>query len=224
MSACVGHHTETAVEATAGHVCSGCRDKLSNAFALMPSVAVWIGVNLERGPAIGERISGGGDEAPVPIRLDVLDLVGPASDDTVHDEYHDQTGAPNLLAVMVTWAQLVAEEREMAPPKDDLASICGWMHSQVDWITKQPWVDDLLWDCHRLLTACRRVAPWEPELLRDHQEACEACGVKALVQHVAAGKVRCEARFGGCGKERKVTEYEWNTRHLRNQKPRKEAS
>lgn len=63
-----------------GLLCSKCRQRLATLLIELPAVAAWLNVN--KAPSIGVSLDGhvsGSREAPMPLRRDVLDLVGPTN-------------------------------------------------------------------------------------------------------------------------------------------------
>jgi hypothetical protein len=224
-SLCAGWHPDNPPEVTVGRLCDDCYRKLSRYLTELPGLVAWLHANLAAGGTpLGERVSGS-REAPTPLRLDVMDLIGPTSGDQIPDcDPDDRRGrnaagepSPSIADELASWVGTVTEERPdtTAPARLDVTSLCVWLQAQLPWIAAQAWVVEFMAALHEIERDTARVAPWRPELLRDRQEPCTDCGVLALVQHVAKGQVVCEQRLGGCGRSRAVTTYEWHTRHLR---------
>ena len=75
---CLGSHDEP-VEAEVGYLCHSCFKHLRGLVTHLPSIATWLEVNIAAGGAgIQEKVTVSSDD-PIPLRPDVLDLVGPAS-------------------------------------------------------------------------------------------------------------------------------------------------
>jgi ribosomal protein L37AE/L43A len=78
-------------------------DRLRTQLAQIPELLTYAHLALLPGAAPqGGRVSGGSTEAPLPLRLDVLDLLGPR---------HDDEPGPDLLA---SWAETVIADRQRA--------------------------------------------------------------------------------------------------------------
>jgi len=209
VSNCVGNHQPSESpdwkwpSATTGLLCGRCRTRLSSLLIQMPSLAAWLEENIAAGGnANGPKISGSRED-PIPLRIDVLDFVGPTSSREISltrtPDAAEQYGEPSLLDTVSSWCLLVSEERDDDwPPRDDLATLCRWLHSQLDWITTQPWVDDLLSNLQDTARKAERLAPRDPEH-RWLKPPCPSCNRKALVFTRGIG-VACEAKIGGCGR------------------------
>jgi hypothetical protein len=177
----------------------------------MPALAAWLEENIAAtSNPNGPKISGSRED-PIPLRPDVLDFVGPTStreisvtrDPTAVEQY----GEPSLLDVIGSWCLLVSEERnDDWPSRNDLTTLCRWLHAQLDWIVAQPWVDDLLTNLQDTSRKAERLAPRDPEH-RWLKPPCPSCNRKALVFTRGIG-VACEAKIGGCGRTWVDQDYE----------------
>lgn len=54
---------------------------------------------------------------------------------------------PHTLA---SWAELVAEERDVKPGTGGVADLCAWLDRHLDWISRQEWVTDFADDLRQL--------------------------------------------------------------------------
>jgi hypothetical protein len=229
MTACAGEHREPdgdagwrPPDAQFGLLCLRCRNRLSSLLANLPSLAVWLQDNVAAGGSAGKgaKVTGSRD-TPTPLRMDVLDFIGPAARlnlsetmGTTHRELNAagqlervQVGYPNLRVVVAEIADQVADEHDgTIPSKDDLATLCRWLHSQLDWIVTREWVGDTLASLTELAAKAERLAPREPEH-RWLEPPCPSCNLKALIFTRGIG-VACETRIGGCGRSWVDEEYE----------------
>jgi hypothetical protein len=68
-----------------------------------------------------------------------------------------------MQATLVSWSQLVAEERDLRGPDIPTVQVLsGWLLNQLDWLRGQPWVDDLaeeMRDVSRTADGLARVQP-----------------------------------------------------------------
>lgn len=213
---CVGNHQPSDKpdwqwpQATAGLLCARCRTRLSSLLIQMPSLAAWLEENIAAGGnPNGPKISGSRDD-PMPLRPDVLDYIGPTAAREISrtrtlmqshftQQPAEQYGEPSLLDVIGSWCLVVSEDRnDDWPPRNDLATLCRWLHSQLDWICAQNWVDDLLANLQDTARKAERLAPRDPEH-RWLKPPCPSCNRKALVFTRGIG-VECSAKIAGCGR------------------------
>lgn len=74
---------------------------------------------------------------------------------------HDGTliAEHGAFGVVVSWAAMVREERDLAPPKRaTLATEAGCLRSSHSWIVEQPWVDDYAAELKSVHAAVRALA------------------------------------------------------------------
>jgi hypothetical protein len=214
---CVGNHQPSDSPdwkwptASSGLLCQRCRSRLSSLLIQLPSLAAWLEENIAAtSNPNGPKISGSRED-PMPLRPDILDLVGPTSSReisvTLDPNAVEQYGEPSLLDVIGSWCLLVSEERnDDWPPRNDLTTLCRWLHSQLDWIVAQLWVDDLLSNLQDTARKAERLAPRDPEH-RWLKPPCPSCNRKALVFTRGIG-IACQAKIGGCGRTWEDDEYD----------------
>ncbi|MGH3505288.1 MAG: hypothetical protein ACRDQA_31005, partial [Nocardioidaceae bacterium] len=110
-------------------------------------------------PVVGEqqrRAPGFGSRSPA--RDDVI-----AATD-VRTGLDAQQTAPGAMAALVSWCELVAEERgvrgaERATPE----VLCGYLRRHHGWITAQPWVDEYATELRGVRDQVRSLAGLAPE-------------------------------------------------------------
>lgn len=217
----VGEHGDDPVEALTGYLCGQHFSRLRTSLLELVAVAAWLGVNLAAGGSgITEKVSGSGED-PIPLRTDVLDLIGPVApnptaaltrndDDTLTWEALDQAGEPSIFDELRSWCALVKEESGFPWSGDDRKTVTGavaYLAGHLSWLAAQPWVDEFAEAVRRLHRDAHRVAPWREELVRVN-DPCSSCGVRAVIAHIGEGWRRCEAKAGGCGKRERLSEYE----------------
>src|SRR5690348_15102502 len=108
-------------------VCGPCRSRLSGQLRDIPIlceelrdppgaepandlVSVALPAALIAGQSSAPRVQGS-REAPIPISVDRLDLLGPADERTVHDQFGDQIGYQSAATILDSWCRMFAEER-----------------------------------------------------------------------------------------------------------------
>ena len=123
MSACVLH--EDGPDAEVGYLCLDCFSWLRSHLLELPAVATWLEVNAAAGGSgLHDKVTGTAED-PIPLRLDVTDLIGPEAPNPTEalirdmssghlnskgERIIDQAGEPSLFDEMRSWAVLVEEE------------------------------------------------------------------------------------------------------------------
>lgn len=219
---CVGNHGDEPPEAESGYLCLDCYKALRKQLEQLPAVAAWLEINIAAGGSgLRDKVTGSSED-PIPLRVDVTDLVGPVGSNPTaamtRDEFDqltwealDQAGETSLFDEARSWAQLVKDETGATWTGDDRHTLIGavtFLLAHLHWIAAQAWVDEFASVIARLHRDAQRVAPWRARLQRT-DEPCSHCDVRALVIHLGEGFTRCEKHLGGCGRREKLTEYEY---------------
>jgi hypothetical protein len=127
-------------------------DDIVELYALLPAA-------LMPGSDGGEKVSGS-REAPLPLRVDVLDLTMPARtmNLTGHGRHHlvDQVGTIAVASILDTWVRDWAELRGDHLPVPTVASLAGWMRERLDWACDEhPAIDDWAAEMRALVGSLR---------------------------------------------------------------------
>ncbi|MEW2631807.1 hypothetical protein AB0903_09140 [Streptomyces sp. NPDC048389] len=144
-------------------------------------------------PATGRLGGTGRAHAPLPLREDVLTLLGPAAPGTVHDPHHDQTGPTPIHAVLYAWADRLADQLGHALPAlrpgDDYSY---YVLANLRHVVTRAWVTDMYAELRDLIHRIRAVTRTEPQ--RRVQEApCPSCRAFALFEEDWQTYLDCEA-------------------------------
>ena len=95
----------------------------------------------EPGTAVddGHQVKGKRVDPPAPVRLDVVALL-----DKRTVNRHPGDLVP-VLAILESWARMVREERRLQPCQRQatVTSEAGLLAAHMDWISAQPWIDEL---------------------------------------------------------------------------------
>lgn len=79
MTACAFPHPDGPPEADVGLVCHRCYARLRSSLLELVAVAAWLHTQLAAfGTGMDERVAGSRED-PIPLRTDILDLIGPDS-------------------------------------------------------------------------------------------------------------------------------------------------
>ena len=109
-------------------------DDIVITYALLPDF-------YEPGTAVddGHQVKGKRVDPPAPVRLDVVALLDRR---TVSRQAGDLVP---VLAILESWASMVREERQLQPCRRQatVTSEAGTLSAHLDWISAQPWIDEL---------------------------------------------------------------------------------
>lgn len=78
MTTCIHTQHDDPADTDVGLLCAPHYAHLRSQLLALPAVAGWLHVHLAAGGAPGERVSGSRDD-PIPLRVDLLDVIGPDS-------------------------------------------------------------------------------------------------------------------------------------------------
>lgn len=194
---------------TAGMVCDGDRLWLHRTLGEIPTLHARLRDALVPGQAQGQRVSGS-REAPLPLRVDALDLGMPARlpepTDAARAHPEDQIGSLSVASVLDSWVRDWREVRNMREiaPVPTVVTLARWLRDRLDWAcTNHSAVDEFAHEMRSLLRALRAACGVEevrPELL---DAPCSRCDTRAMYRLPGEDRVEC----GGCG--RRLTEDEY---------------
>ncbi|MGH3499330.1 MAG: hypothetical protein ACRDQA_00275 [Nocardioidaceae bacterium] len=100
-------------------ICSGCARELERALAEVPALAVELDTTLAR---LGARTTGTRRSAVTPLPYD----------------QRASEASWVLRNTLSTWCRLVCEERDLTPPRDNLASMGRWLTGSAGWLARHP--------------------------------------------------------------------------------------
>lgn len=118
------------------HVCQRCRDIVSRALHAIADLHARLDPARPAGKP-GERVTGGGSEAPIPINIDAVDLAGPPRPAALTPQLwpQDQIGYPAVRDVLDQWAK--HWHTHGAPgtrlPVPTVPNLTGWLNNRLDW-------------------------------------------------------------------------------------------
>jgi ribosomal protein S27AE len=140
--------------------------------------------------------------APLPGRLDTLNLIGPAAHADIHDPHGDQIGERPLVGVLGDWVRLICEERRLNGP-DQWAetALATWLTGQLGWASQQSWADELHAALRNMTWAIRGIARLDI-LTRPVSRPCPRCDMLSLTETDWDRYTRC----GNCGTSYTQTE------------------
>lgn len=98
-----------------------------------------------------------GFESQPPLNLDVVAMLDPRTEINGDGQDDRLDEVPNVHADLGGWAQILVEEHPdgLDLPRG-LTTQAALLRSRCDWIARQPWVDEMARDIHRVHSALRR--------------------------------------------------------------------
>jgi len=188
-------------------VCNGCRTWLDRTLVEIVELYALLPANLLPGQAHGQRVSGS-REAPLPLRVDPLDLMMPARVGIVHDVWRDQTGQVSVATILDLWVRDWRDVRDRGEglPTPTVLELTRWLGNRLEWACDDhPAVDEFaneMRDLRRILRSFVGVNEIRPEHL---DVPCRRCDLLDL--HRLPGEDRVECGSCGC----LMTEAEFTT-------------
>lgn len=124
MTACIHPQHDDPVDAEVGLLCAPHYAQLRSQLLALPAVAGWLHVHLAAGGVPAERVSGSRDD-PIPLRVELLDLIGPDSRLPAVSHAADQGGVEAIRATLEFFAQAVHDESGAPFPDVALVTFDG---------------------------------------------------------------------------------------------------
>jgi hypothetical protein len=170
--------------------CPTCQAALRAMLTELRHQLVLLRASLTPGASTGAHVASGRATAPLPVRLDVLSLLGPAPTGTVRTHPHDQTGPVPILGTLRDWAAAIAAERGLRAPARTTPDQClTYLADHLNWICAQPWVTDLHAELRAVVRTVRGITRTQPRT-RPLPAPCP-CGAFGLQQTDWAEYVVC---------------------------------
>lgn len=91
------------------HICDPCRERTRLQLTDIPDQYARLTDALQPGSSPGGTPVSGTRTPPLPLRVDVLNLVAraPAGNGNIHDPYRDQFGPPSIFGFLVSWENTI---------------------------------------------------------------------------------------------------------------------
>ncbi|MFJ9353737.1 hypothetical protein [Streptomyces mirabilis] len=177
--------------------CVRCTSRIRGALAALPEQFVWLTLSRQRAQG------GGGDgrsstrlHAPLPGREDTLNLLGPASRQSVTDA-RDQVGSVPFLETLAGWCEAVVYERGLTPIRRDLTAMIRLLTAHLSWICEQPWCPDFYEEIRDLLRTSQKITMTEPVRQMLKGVMCPSCSMASMVRYLpdvyAARCMNCDS-------------------------------
>lgn len=156
-------------------------------------------------------IHGGRAHSPAPLRLDVLNLIGPGGY-IDPDPGGDQDGTPPARAVLAAWAQYIATQYPTrrtdektgtvrVGPSDDMQAVsrrgttaaawCSWLTGYLGFAAGEGWVRQLYAELQELMLRVRDITQSQIRT-RIMRAPCPLCGAYALTAKDGEWYIECQ--------------------------------
>lgn len=195
------------------NVCNGCRARLQSMLGDIWNGYQQLAGELMPGQGRGERVSGS-REAPLPLRVDPLDLTMPARFAAVHDVRGDQLGYVSVATVLDSWVRDWRDtlRPQQALPRPSVRHLTIWLtHRLDDACDRHSAIDEFAAEMRDLLSAIWRVTG-ATEVKPEYMDGvvCRRCDLKDLYRLPGQDRVECQS----CGDLLTEEEYRRWTRLL----------
>lgn len=177
------------------HVCDGCRARLAALLTEVGDNTALLPRELTPGASSEQRVSGS-REAPLPFRVDALDLLMPAHTGTVHDTHGDQIGYLSVATILNLWARDWCDVRgrgERHPPPV-VVELVAWLGNRTEWACDHHGaVDEYAAELSTLARVLRHIVePTDPRPQLCHGVPCRRCDLLSLYRSTdGTGDVEC---------------------------------
>ena len=180
MTACVLDHPEPR-DAEHGLLCLDHWSQLRCALLELPAIAGWLQVNLAAGGVAAETRVSGSREDPIPLRTDVLDLIGPDSRRRARCNPDDQLGDEAIRATLVHYTQAVHDTSRPFPP---LTAVLFDGRQVAEYASSDEATEELgrlRWQGRRLVRPCR----WQAVTVANRAGWADLAPLSSLVGYLA---------------------------------------
>jgi ribosomal protein S27E len=180
-----------------GQVCDADRQWLDRTLAELIDLYALLPARMVPGQTQGQRVTGS-KEAPMPLRVDPLDLGMPARPGTIHDPLGDQVGYVSVATVLDLWVTDWRTKIDCGDlrPGPTVVELIRWLRIWLPAACDQhPAIGDFaaeMKDTRTQLRAVAGVTEVRPEYL---DIPCRRCDLKGLYRLPGEDRVEC----GSCG-------------------------
>ncbi|MEU6651299.1 hypothetical protein ABZ904_18100 [Streptomyces sp. NPDC046900] len=165
--------------------CRPCRNRIRGAIMSLPETVAlcWMARHRVQRGGESERVATS-KTAPLPLRMDVLNLLGPSADAVLSGE--DQIGEVPVVGVLSAWVDLVAEQTRQRPSSRTVSGLTQFLLDRHEWSCRQEWARDYADELEGLLRVLRKVAGIEPIRIL-LPVTCPTCDMRCMVREEGSG-------------------------------------
>ncbi|MGW4852206.1 hypothetical protein ACWEPZ_13375 [Streptomyces sp. NPDC004288] len=174
--------------------CASCEHRIRGWLGELPRQVVLLTASLELGTRPAQGFGGAGRaHAPLPVRGDVLTLLGPAAPGPVRDTAGDQGGPQPIHAVLHAWADQLADDLgHMLPRITPSTRYADYLARHLGHIVRSGWVALIHAELADLIRRVRAITSTEPRR-RAMDAPCPSCNAFGLGHLDWATYIDCEA-------------------------------
>lgn len=191
------------------YACEACGYRLRTMLRELASQMPLLQELLRPGSALPGRGGSGRAHSPMPVRLDVLDLLGPGHIVALEDTHGDQSDGVPITPLLAGWARYIANTHpsvtrdrhgtvrvqpcDTAVPRHggSVAAWCHWLIAYVPHVVRQEWASDMYGQVEALLRRIQAKTGDRPgRTVRD--APCPGCACFALVSIEGEPLIACE--------------------------------
>lgn len=208
-------------EATDLCACEACGYRLRAMLRELPRHVPLLEALLRPGSSLPGRGGAGRAHSPMPVRLDILDLLGPGHVVVLEDPHGDQSWGVPITPLLYGWARYIAQDHPSVTrdrhgtvyvqrcdgaysrQAGSVAAWCHWLLAYLPYAATQPWVDEMYRQLEELLNQVRAKTGTKPGRTRK-DAPCPTCECFALVAVDGEWHIHCES----CGEDLSPAEYD----------------
>ncbi|WP_437106615.1 hypothetical protein [Streptomyces sp. enrichment culture] len=120
----------------------------------------------------------------MPLRMDVLNLLGPSADAVLTGE--DQEGPVPVVGVLSAWSDLVSDQTRHRPVSRTVSGLTQHLLDHVEWACRQEWVADFAQELDGLLKTLRQISGIEPVKVL-LPVTCPSCDLRVMIREEGSG-------------------------------------
>ncbi|MFG2748050.1 hypothetical protein [Streptomyces xanthophaeus] len=184
--------------ASAQLLCDPCLHGMRGWLASIPNQMIVLREGSMQREVSGGTGRSGTKTAPLPGRLDTINLVGPAAVGRVDGPLDDQLGDVPIVGVLGGWVQLVIEERPAKPPTAATEiTLAAWLTLHLGWSSQQPWAGEMRSELHDMMRSIWRITSLQPRT-RAISRPCprDACQMLTLIERDWVQYIECTSCGG----------------------------
>jgi hypothetical protein len=173
-------------------ICSPCLGQMRTWLQQIPAAMTVLRDGSMQRERTGTTGRTGTKTAPLPGRLDTLNLIGPASNTEVRGE--DQEYTRPIIGVLGDWTRVVCLERHLnGPAQWTEPCLAAWLLPHLGWVSTQVWADEIHRELNDMTWAIRGIVRIDIRT-RPVSRPCPRCQSLLLTQTDGDQYTRC----GGC--------------------------
>jgi hypothetical protein len=165
--------------------CRPCRNRVRGFLLALPELVAqtWLARHPVQRGTTGERVKTS-KTAPIPGRLDVLNVLGPSADAVLSGA--DQQGPVPVVGVLAAWSDVVAEETRQKPVNLTVIGLTRHLLDHVEWACRQAWVREFSEELEGLTKTLRRISGIEPVRIL-LPVTCPSCEMRTMIREEGSG-------------------------------------